>query len=94
MSPSVGKGFEDGMDDVSLSTSQVTLVRVGALMTYPSIDFLVVWNTYPNAIFPGGLVKQTFMVVAMLQEMDRSGASNRCLRCGGLMRKDFQGQRG
>ena len=26
-------------------------------------------------------MKQTFMVVAMLQEMDCSGASNRCLRC-------------
>jgi len=42
MSPIVGNGFEDGMDDVSLSTSQVTLAKVGTLMTYPSIDFVVV----------------------------------------------------
>ena len=93
MSLSEGNWFRDEMDDASLSTSQVTLAKVGTLMTYPSTDFLVVRNTYPNTILLGGLVKQTFMVVAMLQEMDCSGASNRCLRCKGLMRKEFQGQR-
>ena len=33
MSPSVGNWFGDGMDDVSLYTFQVTLAKVGTLMT-------------------------------------------------------------